>query len=365
MGFRLGIVGLANAGKSTIFNALTAIGVPAESYPFCTVDPNIGKVPVPDGRLDRLVEIIKPERVVPAVLDFVDIAGLIRGAHKGEGLGNQFLSHIRNVDAVALVIRCFEDPNISHPEGSLDPVRDAEVLFMELAQKDLETVERRLDKSRHMLRVGDKKTRIEVDMLERIKDQLDALKPLRGMTFSDDEGPYIRELEPLTLKQAFYVANLGEESVEAGTHEFLEKLKAHADEEGLKVVPFWGKLEAEIHELDEDEQDVFIKEMGLKVSGLSGIIRTGYEILDLVTFYTAVGPELRAWVLPRGTTALKAAGKIHSDFEKGFIKAEVAGFEEFVEAGSEQEARTRGSLRVEGKDYQVKDGDVVHFRFKA
>ncbi len=365
MGFRLGIVGLTNAGKSTIFNALTAIGVPAEAYPFCTVDPNIGKVPVPDVRLDRLAEMLKPERVVSAVLDFVDIAGLIRGAHKGEGLGNQFLSHIRNVDAVAEVIRCFEDANVSHPEGTLDPVRDAEVILLELVQKDLETVSRRLEKASHMLRVGDKKIKTEVGLLERMKAQLDDLKPLRGFTYSEEEAPVIREVQPLTLKQVFYVANLGEESVEAGTHGLLEELKAHAGAEGLKVVAFWGKLEAEIHELEEEEQGMFLEEMGLKVSGLSEIIHTGYEILDLITFYTAVGPELRAWVLPRGTTALKAAGKIHSDFEKGFIKAEIAGYEDFAAAGSEAEVRSRGALRAEGKDYEMQDGDVVHFRFKA
>lgn len=365
MGFRLGIVGIANAGKSTIFNALTAIGVPAEAYPFCTVDPNIGKVAVPDRRLERLAEIINPERVVPAVLDFVDIAGLIRGAHKGEGLGNQFLSHIRNVDAIAEVIRCFEDPNVSHPEGSMDPVRDAEIIIAELVQKDLETTGRRLEKAGHMLRVGDKKIKIEVGLLERMKARLDELKPLRDFSFSEDEAPIIREIQPLTIKPVFYVANLGEESVERGTHDCYEKLKSHGEAEGLRVIPFWGKLEAEIHELDREEQEIFLNEMGLKVSGLAEIIRTGYEILDLVTFYTAVGPELRAWVLPRGTTAVKAAGKIHSDFEKGFIKAEVAGFEDFSDAGTEAEARSRGVLRAEGKEYQVKDGDVVHFRFKA
>jgi GTP-binding protein YchF len=365
MGFRLGIVGLANAGKSTIFNALTAIGVPAEAYPFCTVDPNIGKVPVQDERLDKLAELLKPERVVQAVLDFVDIAGLVRGAHKGEGLGNQFLSHIRNVDAIAEVIRCFEDTKISHPEGSLDPVRDAEIIIMELIQKDLEGIDRRLEKARHMLRVGDKKTTIEVGLLERLKSQLEDLKPLRGLAFTEEETPIIKEMAPLTLKQVFYVANLGEESVDAKTHPFLEKLNAHAQQEGLKVVPFWGKLEAEIHELDKEEQDIFLKEMGLKVSGLSEVIRTGYQILDLVTFYTAVGPELRAWVLPRGTTALHAAGKIHTDFEKGFIKAEVASFDDFVRAGSETEARKSGTLRVEGREYIIQDRDVVHFRFKV
>lgn len=365
MGFRLGIVGLANAGKSTIFNALTAIGVPAEAYPFCTVEPNIGKVPVPDKRLDRLTELIKPERVVPAMLDFVDIAGLVRGAHKGEGLGNQFLSHIRGVDAIAEVIRCFEDENVSHPEGSLDPVRDAEIIMMELLQKDLETVERRLEKSRHMLRVGDKKVKIEVALLERLKSVLDEIKPIRGMEFSEEELPLMKEMSLLTQKQVFYIGNLGEESVESGTNPLLEKLETYAGGHGMKVVPFWGKLEAEIHELDEDEQAEFLEEMGLKVSGLSEIIHAGYEILDLVTYYTAVGPELRAWVLPRGTSALKAAGRIHTDFEKGFIKAEVAGFEDFAAAGSEAEARHRGTLRIEGKDYEIKDGDVVRFRFNV
>ena len=365
MTLQCGIVGLPNVGKSTVFNALTLAGVPAENYPFCTVEPNVGTLAVPDPRLDKLIALLKPERVVPSVLEFVDIAGLVRNAHKGEGLGNQFLGHIRTVDAIAHVVRCFEDAKVPHPEGAVDPVRDAETVAFELIQKDLETVERRLEKSRHMLRVGDKAIQREVETLELMKAHLLELKPLRLRQFAAEDQPLFKEMARLTGKPLFYIANLGEESVAAQDHAFLEKLKQHAQAEGMLVVAFWGKLEAEIRELAAEEQEAFRQEMGLKESGIPGIVRTGYQALDLITFYTKVGPELRAWTIPRATPAPRAAGKIHSDMEKGFIKAEVISFKELTRIGSESEARHRGLLRQEGKDYLIQDGDVVHFRFNV
>ena len=365
MSLQCGIVGLPNVGKSTVFNALTLAGVPAENYPFCTVEPNVGTLAVPDPRLDKLIALLKPERVVSSVLEFVDIAGLVRNAHQGEGLGNQFLGQIRTVDAIAEVVRCFEDAKVPHPEGAVDPVRDAETVAFELIQKDLETVERRLEKSRHMLRVGDKAISREVETLELMKAHLLELKPLRLRQFAAEDQPLFKEMAPLTGKPLFYIANLGEESVAAQDHAFLEKLKPHAQAEGMLVVAFWGKLEAEIRELAAEEQEAFRQEMGLKESGIPGIVRTGYQALDLITFYTKVGPELRAWTIPRATPAPRAAGKIHSDMEKGFIKAEVISFKELTRIGSESEARHHGLLRQEGKDYLIQDGDVVHFRFNV
>jgi len=365
MSLQCGIVGLPNVGKSTVFNALTAAGVPAENYPFCTVEPNVGTMAVPDPRFDKLTQLFKPERVVPAMLEFVDIAGLVRGAHKGEGLGNQFLSHIRAVDAIAHVVRCFEDPKVAHPEGTVDPVRDGETIALELIQKDLETVTRRLEKASHMLRVGDKAIQHEVELLNRMKAHLEQLKPLRQMNFVAEDQPVLKELGPLTAKPLFYIGNLGEESLASGNHPYWEKLQAHAQTEGFLAVPFWGKLEAEIRELPEAEQTEFAAEMGLKESGIPGIVRAGYQALGLITFYTKVGPELRAWTIPKSTPAPKAAGKIHTDMEKGFIKAEVIGFKELTKIGSESEARHHGLLRQEGKDYLIQDGDVVHFRFNV
>jgi len=366
MPFSIGIVGLTNAGKSTIFSALTALQVPCEAYPFCTIDPHRGQVPCPDQRLDKLAEIIKPQKVVPAVIEFVDIAGLVKGAHKGEGLGNQFLSEIRAVDAIALVVRCFEDPNVSHPDGSVDPVRDVETVMFELIQKDLETVQRRKEKAEKRLRVGDKQAKLEAELCQKMESALSELKPLRELKFSEDEAPILNEMKPLTAKPVFIIANMGEESLEKESSEHFVKLKDYAQEMGLILVPFYGKLEAEVHQLDPEEQELFLKEMGLERSGLGDIIQAGKDILDLITFYTAVGGvELRSWLIPKGTKAPQAAGKIHTDFEQGFIKAEVVSFNDFIRAGSEQEARKLGLVRVEGKDYEVQDGDIIHFRFRS
>jgi len=365
MPYSVGIVGLTNAGKSTVFSALTSIKVPCEAYPFCTIDPNRGMVAVPDDRLDQLAKLIKPEKVVPAVIEFVDIAGLVKGAHKGEGLGNQFLAEIRAVDAIAEVVRCFENPKVSHPEGSIDPVRDAETIIFELIQKDLETVNKRLEKAQKMLRVGDKQAQLEAELCQKMKSVLEQLQPLDQMAYSAEELTILAEMKPLTLKKKFYIANLGEEAISQKSP-YLARLNEFAEKRGIKVAPFFGKLEAEVHELDKSEQDVFLKEMGIARSGLDEVIRAGKEALDLITFYTVVGgKELRNWLIPRGTKAPQAAGKVHTDFESGFIKAEVVRFEDFVRLGGEQEARKQGAVLLEGKDYLVQDGDIIHFRFKT
>ncbi len=367
MGFRCGIVGLPNAGKSTLFNALTAAGVPAESYPFCTTEPQVGTMAVRDERLLKLSEMLSPEKVVPPVLEFVDIAGLIKGASQGMGMGNEFLDNIKNVDAVAHLVRCFHDPGVSFHESAegVDPERDAAVVEFELLQKDLEWVQRRLDKTGKVLRAGDKSLQREVELLKQMTAWLNKEKPLSEMELAQEDESLLKEITPLTAKPMFYVANMGEESIGEQEPECLQKLARHADRHGREAVPFYAKLEAEIRELPETEQEEFRKEMGAPETGLSEMVRAGYRALDLVTFYTKVGPELRAWTVPRGASAQKAAGVIHTDFERGFIKAEVAGFDQFVEAGSEYEAKKRGLLRQEGKDYLVRDGDVIHFRFNV
>ncbi len=367
MGFRLGIVGLPNVGKSTLFNALTRANVAAENYPFCTTDPHVGNVAVPDGRLLKLAELLEPERVVPAVIEFVDIAGLIKGASQGEGMGNEFLDHIRNVDAIAQVARCFEDPSVTFHESvsGVDPVRDAEIVEFELIRKDLQWVEKRKERIEKLLRTGDKSVKTEVELLARMAEWLNRIEPLSSMELPDEAKPVLRELCPLTLKPMFYLANLGEEATGGETSPHLSSLLEYAAKVSRQVAPFFARLEYEVTELPVEEQDEFRAELGLPGPGIGEVVRAGYEALGLVTFYTKVGPELRAWTVPEGTAAPKAAGKIHTDFEKGFVKAEVAGFEEFVEAGSEPEAKKRGLLRVEGKDYRVRDGDVVRFKFGA
>ena len=366
MSYSIGIVGLANAGKSTVFSALTALQVPCESYPFCTIDPNHGQVAVPDQRLDRLEKIIKPEKVVPAVIEFVDIAGLVKGASKGEGLGNQFLSEIRATDAIAEVVRCFENPDVAHPEGSLDPVRDIETVLFELVQKDLENVVARLEKSKHRAEVGEKDAKIDVALCEKMKQALEQFTPLATLHYSEGEQVILKEMRPLTLKKKFFIANLGEEAIAKDNYPYFARLKSFADKQGIKVVPFYGKVEAEVHQLDKGEQEVFLKEMGIANPGLMEVVKAGKEVLGLITFYTFVGgKELRNWLVPAGTPAPKAAGKIHTDFEAGFIKADVIGADEFFKFGSEAEARKHGAIRVEGKEYLVQDGDIIHFKFKA
>jgi len=366
MSLRCGIVGLPNVGKSTLFNALTAARVPAENYPFCTTDPQVGAVAVPDPRLETLARLLAPERVVPAVIEFVDIAGLVRGAGRGEGMGNEFLDHIRNVDAIAHVVRCFDDPQITFHESvmGVDPARDVEIVEFELLQKDLEWTERRREKTLKLLRTGDKSVKRELELYERMIARLNEEKPLADMEFADEDRPVLKAMGPLTLKPVFYVANLGEESAGRDSPHF-QKLRALGEARGRPVVGFFAKLESELGDLPEEERAEFRSEMGLSEPGIKAVVKAGFRALNLVTFYTKVGPELRAWPAPEGVSAPRAAGMIHSDFERGFIKAEVAGFAEFVEAGSEAQVRKLGLLRQEGKDYRIRDGDVAHFRFNV
>ena len=354
-------------GKSTLFNALTAAGAPAENYPFCTTDPQVGTMAVPDSRLEALVRMLEPEKVVPAILEFVDIAGLVKGASRGEGMGNEFLDNIRNVDAVAHVVRCFEDESVGFHESvsGVDPVRDAEIVEFELLQKDLQWTGRRLEKVKKLLRTGEKSLKREAELYERMVKWINELKPLSDMEFIDEDRPILKDMGPLTIKPMFYVANMGEETLEGGSSQHLETLSGYGEKNRRTVAPFYARIEAELRELPDEEREEFREEMGLEEDGLMRIVRAGYQALNLVTFYTKVGPELRAWTVTEGTPAPKAAGVIHTDFERGFIKAEVVPFDDFIEAGSEAEARKRGILRQEGKEYLVQDGDVVHFKFNV
>ncbi len=362
----VGIVGLPNVGKSTLFNAITKAGAEAANYPFCTIEPNVGVVDVPDARLAVLAEMFGSKRILPAAMRFVDIAGLVAGASKGEGLGNKFLSHIRQVDAIAQVIRCFDDPNITHVAGSVDPVRDIEIINTELCLADLESVDKRLQRIAKLAKSGDKDARIEAPILEKVSASLGDAIPVRAQGLTEDELDILKDLTLLTAKKSLYVANVGEDEVsDYSGNEFVKQVEEYAAKEGSGVVVVSARIESEIAELSDEEATAFLADLGLEESGLTKLIKASYSLLGLINYFTAGEMEARAWTIVEGTKAPQAAGKIHSDIEKGFIRAEIVSFDDLEACGSQNAAKEKGLVRLEGKDYVMKDGDVTHFRFNV
>ena len=362
---KLGIVGLPNVGKSTLFNSITKAGAECANYPFCTIEPNVGVVPVPDERLDKLTEMYNPQKTTHAVIEFVDIAGLVKGASKGEGLGNKFLSHIRETDAIVEVVRCFKDGNVVHVDGSVDPIRDIETINLELIFADLEMVNKRLDKARKNLK-ADKKYQTEIDLFEKIKKTLEEGKSARTLDFNEDELPIVKETFLLTTKPILYVANISESQIDNAENDPLVlKVKEYAAQENAEVIPLCVKIEEELSGLEDDDKKEMLEAMGLEESGLDKVIKRSYDLLGLMSFLTAGEPEVRAWTIKKGTKAPQAAGKIHSDIERGFIKAEVVSFDDLISSGGMVQAKEKGLVRQEGKEYIMQDGDIVLFKFNV